>query len=113
MHELSIITGVIESCEQAAKDAGAGQILKINLKIGERSGVSLEALEFAFEAARIDSMAAGAELELVWIEAQARCLECAQPFRPEGGLFLQCPQCGGPGQLLAGQELLIDHLEVV
>lgn len=112
MHELSIITGVLDACEQAAKDAGAQAIQSIRLKIGERSGVSLEALEFAFETARIDTLAAQARLDLVLLEAQAHCLECGEVFRPEQGLFLECPKCQGPGQMDQGQELTIDSLEI-
>ncbi|MDT8447280.1 MAG: hydrogenase maturation nickel metallochaperone HypA [bacterium] len=112
MHELSIINDVLDSCLSAAALEGAGQINRIRLKIGERSGVSLDALGFAFEVARIGTLAEGAQLDLVALKAEALCLECGQVFRPEMGLFLECPHCQGVGQLRQGQELLIDSLEI-
>ena len=35
MHELGIMTGVIEAAEKAARDSGATRLLKVNLSIGE------------------------------------------------------------------------------
>ena len=34
MHELGIMTGVVETVEQAARDAGAEKVLKVNLAVG-------------------------------------------------------------------------------
>ena len=38
MHELGIMTGVIEAAEKAARDSGATRLLKVNLSIGEIAG---------------------------------------------------------------------------
>ena len=35
MHEMSLMTGVIDTVEKAANDAGALKVLKISLSVGE------------------------------------------------------------------------------
>ena len=50
MHELGIMTGVIEAAEKAARDSGATRLLKVNLSIGEMTEAIEDALVFAWEA---------------------------------------------------------------
>ncbi|OGH01153.1 MAG: hydrogenase maturation nickel metallochaperone HypA [Candidatus Lambdaproteobacteria bacterium RIFOXYD1_FULL_56_27] len=112
MHELSIIQGVLQDCCTRARQEGAAAITRIELVVGERSGVSVSSLEFAFEAARLGSLAQEASLVIEARPALARCLECQAPFAPQEGIFLECPQCGGPGELVAGRELLVSSMEI-
>ena len=44
MHELGIMTGVIEAAEKAARDSGATRLLKVNLSIGEMTEAIEDAL---------------------------------------------------------------------
>jgi hydrogenase nickel incorporation protein HypA/HybF len=115
MHELSIAKNIIEIAEQHARQEGAAAITKVALQIGKLSGVVPEALEFAFEVARMDTMAAGAELEMEIVPLVCSCSDCELEFTVEDrhGIAL-CPRCGQPsGDIRRGQELAVHALEVV
>ena len=56
MHELGIMTGVIEAAEKAARDSGATRLLKVNLSIGEMTEAIEDALVFAWEALTEDCL---------------------------------------------------------
>ena len=97
MHELGIMTGVIEAAEKAARDSGATRLLKVNLSIGEMTEAIEDALVFAWEAlTEDDPYAKGAELAINMIKPKSRCLECD----------------GFATELLCGRELQIDSIEV-
>lgn len=49
MHEFSVVSSLIESCEEIAQHNQAEKILAIHLDIGERSGVNVALLKSAFE----------------------------------------------------------------
>ena len=113
MHELGIITGVLEAAEQSAREAGATKILGISLSIGEMTEVIEEALVFSFEAlTEINPYLEGAVLDLKIIQPKSRCLECGNVFN-HGRLEMFCPQCDSFAlELLEGRELNIDSIEV-
>ena len=52
MHELGLMTGVLDSVTQVAKEQNALAVKKINLQVGALSGVVLPALEGAFDELR-------------------------------------------------------------
>ena len=112
MHELGIMTGVIEAAEKAARDSGATRLLKVNLSIGEMTEAIEDALVFAWEAlTEDDPYAKGAE-PLTHIELKSRCLECGAVFRADR-FHMFCPECDGfATELLCGRELQIDSIEV-
>ena len=49
MHELGIMTGVVESVSSAARANGATRVLKVSLSVGEMTEAIEDALQFAFE----------------------------------------------------------------
>lgn len=113
MHELGIMTGVIEAAEKAARDSGATRLLKVNLSIGEMTEAIEDALVFAWEAlTEDDPYAKGAELAINMIKPKSRCLECGAVFEHDR-FHMFCPECDGfATELLCGRELQIDSIEV-
>jgi len=101
---------VLESSLDIARKEEANQITKITLKIGEKSGVVVDSLRFAFESVRLNTIAEHAELEIDLIPFQGECLHCGAIFRAEN--FLICGQCGNIGKLISGQELQIQSIEI-
>lgn len=49
MHELGIMTGVMDAVEKSAREAGATQVLEVTLSVGEMTEAIEDALQFAFE----------------------------------------------------------------
>jgi hydrogenase nickel incorporation protein HypA/HybF len=80
--------------------------------VGALSGVDPEALRGAFPLAAEDTVAAGAELAIEWVEAAVRCRVCGKTSRPEPP-FVYCGGCGSSEvDIEAGRELYIASIEV-
>ena len=112
MHELGIMTGVMDSVEVAARDAGADKVLKISLSVGVMTEAIEDALRFAFEALVPGTMSENAELVITMIQPKSRCFECGAEYEHDR-FHMLCPECGGfATELIAGKELQIDSIEV-
>lgn len=113
MHELGIMTGVIESAKTAALDAGATRLLAVSLSVGEMTEAIEDALQFAFEAlCEGDAFLEGAQLHVTMIAPKSHCLECDAEFTHDR-FHMFCPQCDSfATELIAGKELQIDSIEV-
>ena len=76
------------------------------------SGVEPDALSFAFEVLRKDTLAAEAKLEIETVPASCWCARCQTEF-PVLDLIYQCPQCHEPSaELRRGLELELVSIEV-
>lgn len=113
MHELGIMTGVMEAVGTAAHDAGADRVLKVSLSVGVMTEAIEDALQFAFEAlAENDPFFDGATLEIEMIQPKSICTACGEEFTHDR-FHMTCPACGSPFlQLLEGKELQISSIEV-
>lgn len=113
MHELGIMTGVMDAVTKSAHDAGADKVLKVTLSVGEMTECIQDALEFAFEALTEDNpFVRDAELTINMIKPKSRCLECGAEFEHDR-FHMFCPECDSfATELLAGRELQIDSIEV-
>ncbi|MCZ7635551.1 MAG: hydrogenase maturation nickel metallochaperone HypA [Verrucomicrobia bacterium] len=111
MHEASIMQEALAQAEAQARQHGCAAIHVLRLRVGALSGVVPEALEFAFEALKAGTLAAGATLEIERVEARAYCAHCRREFTLEDAVF-PCPDCGGwESELRQGRELDLVRLE--
>lgn len=115
MHELGIMTGVLDAVESAARDAGAIKVTKVSLSVGEMTEAIEDALVFAFQALQEMqeySLTNDAELEIKMVRPRSRCFECGAEYEHDR-FHMLCPECGGfATELIAGRELQIDSIEV-
>ncbi len=109
MHELSIAESVVRIAEQHA----AGRpVAAVELKVGHLRQVVPSALAFAFELVAQGTCVEGAELVMEEIPAGGRCRGCGTESELDGFPLL-CPRCGSWDlELLRGEELLVDALEL-
>ena len=49
MHELGIVSGILETVSRAARDAGALRVVAVTLRIGDMREVVPETLDFAWD----------------------------------------------------------------
>ena len=95
-----------------ARRAGASRVHVIRLRVGALSGVVPEALQFAFEALAIGTLAEGAELAVENVPARFWCAVCAREFEA-GRMFAECPDCNTPSaELRGGREMEVASLEI-
>lgn len=110
MHEYSIVRALLDRVEQEARAHGADAVVRIHVAIGELAGVEAPLLASAFELARAGTRAAGAELELRAVAPRWICRSCALEIPPGGAL--RCATCDAPARLVAGDELILERLEM-
>ncbi len=112
MHELGVMSYLLKSVLAQAEQAGATQVLAINLVIGERSSVFDDSLLFYFDMLTPDTLAAGAQLHVRRTAMSFHCAPCDRDYHPVGDTF-SCPNCGVVGQVTDdGTELLIESIEI-
>jgi len=113
MHELSIAQNIIEIISEQCIKSGFSRIESVNLRIGRASGVMSDALLFAFDAIKAESVAADALLCIEEVPVSGRCRDCNSDFAVEEEYILACPRCGGNSfRMIAGRELDIIDMEV-
>lgn len=112
MHEISIAQSIIEIAEAKAREQNARCIQVIKIRLGEFTTVVREALEFAFEVARRETMAENARLEIESVPMLVRCVECGPVTDPVREVCLICPECGLPLEVVSGEELRVEYIEV-
>ena len=84
----------------------------VNVRVGRLRQVVPDSLAFYFEIVARDTGCEGAELELVEIDARLQCRDCERAWSPEIPAF-RCPGCGSADvEVVAGEELEIDYIEV-
>jgi hydrogenase nickel incorporation protein HypA/HybF len=114
MHEFGIAVSMLDLAEDAARREGATRIDALHVEVGALAGVVPEALEFAFEGAKVGTMAEGARLVVTFLPAIAHCATCDASFDLDNRFGIAvCPRCEVPsGDLRQGRELALHHLEV-
>jgi hydrogenase nickel incorporation protein HypA/HybF len=113
MHEVSIALSLLDIVSEECRKSGSGNVDVINLKIGRASGIMPDALIFAFEAIKGDSIAKNARLNIEEVPVTGHCRECGDRFTVEEEYVLCCPRCGGGSfEIVAGRELDIIDMEV-
>jgi hydrogenase nickel incorporation protein HypA/HybF len=110
MHELSIADAVVQI---AAWHAGPDRrVARVELKVGSLRQVVPPALEFAFGLVAEGTPVEGAELVLDVVTAAGRCRACGTESELPAFPLL-CGACGSADlELIRGEELLVDALEL-
>ena len=112
MHELAITQSMLEVVLEQAETAGAKEVGKINLVIGEMCGIVEESVQFYFNFLSQGTPAEGAALSFTMVPTMARCRDCGKTFEL-GEFDWACPYCDQNGlEITAGKELRIESIEV-
>jgi hydrogenase nickel incorporation protein HypA/HybF len=112
MHEISIIESILEVAEEEAREANSPSITVIKLRLGEFTAIERGALEFAFEVARLGTLAERARLEIEVVPMVLHCVVCDLAPQPAVAMSLICNQCGFPLKIISGKELQIEFIEI-
>jgi hydrogenase nickel incorporation protein HypA/HybF len=109
MHELSIAQAIVTIAEQHA----AGRpVARVEVKVGHLRQVVPSSLAFAFELVTEGTALDGAELAIEEVPAVGRCRACGAETEQDG-FPLRCEPCGGLDlEVVRGEELLVDALEL-
>lgn len=110
MHEYSLVRALLDRVESEARAHGATAVHGLTLRLGELSGVEADLFQSAFDLCREGSVCAGAELTLVTVPPRWECPSCGTELRR--GELLRCPECEVPARMTAGDELILERMEM-
>ncbi|GAC1416045.1 MAG: hypothetical protein NVSMB5_05880 [Candidatus Velthaea sp.] len=114
MHELGVALSLLDGIDEASSRAGAPRILAVHVRVGALSGVSADALQFAWDLATEDTVAAGARLVVESVSTRIRCTRCTLESEPVPGTGLACGFCGAvETTIVRGRELQLAAMEVM
>jgi len=112
MHELAITQNILDIALKEASAARASKITKINVVIGELSGVVSDSAQFYFDFLKKDNAAKEATLNFKEVPAVLKCRDCATEFSPQDSSWV-CPNCQSPSmEVVAGRDCFVESIEV-
>ena len=113
MHELSIISSIVESVTESLTAYPGAQVLEVRLRVGALASVVEDSLQFCYEIATEGTPLAGSKLVVNVLPVVMHCDPCGQDVTLPSLQSFRCPQCGEPvADLRQGRELEIESIEI-
>jgi hydrogenase nickel incorporation protein HypA/HybF len=109
MHEYSIVQSLVDSVVTAV-GGREGAVQRVEVAIGELAGVDCTLLTTAFEVFRTGTLCEHAALAIERIPVRWECPRCGTAI-PRGA-FLRCTPCNEPARLAAGDEIVLQRIEL-
>ncbi|HTY81860.1 MAG TPA: hydrogenase maturation nickel metallochaperone HypA [Dehalococcoidales bacterium] len=112
MHESAFTDSLLSLVLSKAQEAGGGKITRINVVIGEISGIVDDCVLQYFNILRENTPAESAELIFEKKSLLLKCRVCGQEFTPAGGPW-ECPECHEASvEILSGRDCYLQSIEV-
>jgi hydrogenase nickel incorporation protein HypA/HybF len=128
VHELSITQSMLDQALAEAEKHGAKRINRIQLLLGEGGGVVPDCVRFYFDQMKQGTLADEAELEFKRVPLRIRCPKCGAEWGTSPSSVLRPPSsdlrtsdlvlpeamctCNAGGEVISGQELVIESIDV-
>jgi len=114
MHELSLALSLLDEIGAAAEREGTTRVASVHLRLGRMSGVMRDALLFAWDLARADTVASNASLVIDDVAVMVWCPRCDGERSVRDGEGLVCLECGAVAPtIVRGRELELVSMEVM
>lgn len=111
MHEVSIVSQLIETVLAEVKKRGGKKILEVEVEVGELSFLNVEQMRFAYSVLSAGTLLEGSNLTIKVVSAHVKCQSCGFEGNPSyqddpsyhisKPIFL-CPVCGNPLKVIEG-----------
>lgn len=113
MHEVSVVQALLDRVVEECLNNGYKSVRSVKVDIGRASGVVSDALFFAFDALKSDTIAKDASLTINEIDISGRCNDCNREFSSEETFVYECPFCSSwRFTIIKGKELNLIEIEV-
>ncbi len=110
MHELSICAAIADAVNEHAKGR---PVERIRLRIGHFKQIVPATLQFCWSLQSADSALKDSTLDVTYVEAVIRCDDCSTETTLSAPILL-CEACRSRAvTLIAGEEFLIESIDVV
>lgn len=110
MHEYSIVQAMFDQIEGVARQRGALSVKRVCVRVGRAAGLDVSLFKTAYDTFRVRTICEAAPLDVDEVPERWSC--------PDGhgdiavGRPLTCETCGRPARLTAGDEIMLDRLEL-
>jgi hydrogenase nickel incorporation protein HypA/HybF len=105
-----LIQSLVERVEAEAAARSASAVHRLRVRIGEHAGVDVDLFKTAYLTFRERTVCANAALDVEMVAVEWACATCGRHIEP--GRALQCPDCLTPARLVAGDEIILDRIEL-
>jgi hydrogenase nickel incorporation protein HypA/HybF len=113
MHELSIVSSIVDSVTETLTAYPGARVKEVRLRVGVLASVIEDSLQFCYGIATEGTALEGSVLVVKILPVLARCVACAQDVEIESLQSFRCPRCGEPvSDLRQGRELEIESVEI-
>jgi hydrogenase nickel incorporation protein HypA/HybF len=110
MHELSLIRALLQQVDELRASHADHELRRIDVSIGEFSGVDPDLLESAFGRTTQGTSLEGVEFAVTHVPLIGRCKSCLVELQIRGFRFV-CPACGGGAiDVIRGEELMLESV---
>ncbi len=121
MHELSVMTQIVDSILGEAARQHATRIESVDLEIGEYTMLGDEQLKFAFEVlSKENTILEGSSLNIRHLKGRIKCkcgfegeVKPAEDSPHRIVPILECPKCFGAAEIVVGRECIIRNIRMV
>lgn len=112
MHELAMVRSIYDVISEQIKEHHVKRVMQVRLVVGELTGVEDMTMKLCFEMYVQATPLEGAKLVIRRVPAKVRCRICGNEYETKIP-FSGCAVCGNKKiQIISGEELYIDSLEV-
>ena len=112
MHELSLTQQIVRIVCDAAKQEHALRVLKVNLAVGEDSGIMPDCVQTYYDLLAKGTVAEGAILNATTVRTTLFCEACQKEFERARFSF-SCPVCGAEGSHTGkGSDCFVESIEL-
>jgi len=112
MHELAVTENILQITLKHAHLADARAVTGVYLIIGDLSSIIDDSVQFYWDMITKNTLCENARLHFERIPAKLECRDCGHQFTIPDGLQ-PCPNCNSVRvKVIAGEEFLVDSLEI-
>jgi hydrogenase nickel incorporation protein HypA/HybF len=113
MHELSIVSSVVEQVIETLESYPGARVKEVRLRVGALSAVVEDSLQFCYEIATEGTALKGSVLVVKILPVVMHCPRCDADVELDSLQSFRCPRCGDlVGDLRQGRELEIESFEI-
>ena len=123
MHEVSVISGIVNAVLNELKNHKVESVSSIDVLIGEMTLLGDEQLTFAYEIVTRDTVLEGSKLNIIHEPISVSCKECdyegpikmidSGDFTSHKIPIMSCPECGGGVIVTEGQSCCVTSVDIV
>jgi len=113
MHELSIVSSVVDTVIESLEKYPGARVLEVRLRVGALAAVVEDSLQFCYELATRETALEGSRLVVKIVPVMVHCGACGKDGELESLQSFRCPHCGEPAaDVRQGREMEIESVEI-